>query len=139
MCLLCHTLSVRKYHYSLCRSVLRPRESQFLKVDCTGLGGVCSVARWLRNQRMRSAHQGDGVISIKQISPIKEHTPNSVFTPRPIRPEGYCHHPCLSVCPSVRPSVCPSVRLSVCYPKLVRAISQKRIDGSSPNLHTRCI
>ena len=45
----------------------------------------------------------------------------------------------VSVCLSVRPSVCLSVCPSVCYPKLVRAVSQKRIDGSSPNLHTRCI
>ena len=29
-----------------------------------------------------------------------------VFTPRPIRPEGYCRHPCPSVRPSIRMSVC---------------------------------
>ena len=60
-----------------------------------------------------------------------------VFTPRPIRPEGYCR----GLCPSVRPSVCTSVHLwSVCpLPRLVRTITRKRIDGSSPNLHTWCI
>ena len=31
------------------------------------------------------------------------------FTPRPIRPEGYCRHPCPSVCTFVRtlPEACP--------------------------------
>ena len=39
----------------------------------------------------------------------------------------------------VRPSFRLSVCLSSCNRKLFHAISQKRIDGSSPNLHTRCI
>ena len=57
------------------------------------------------------------------------------FYPRPIGPEGYCHHPRrLSVCPSVRPSVrlsvCPSVR-----PTLVTAL-QPTIFRAGCSYHT---
>ena len=52
---------------------------------------------------------------------------HALFTPRPIWPAEYCLRPCMYVCPSV----CLSVRPSVCYPKHVRVMSQKQIDGRS--------
>ena len=48
---------------------------------------------------------------------------NTVFTPRPIRPEGYCRR------------LCPAVRNIW----LVRTISQKPLLGITPNLVCMCI
>ena len=37
-------------------------------------------------------------------APFSDHS--VIFNPRSLRPKGYCHHPRLSVCPSVRLSAC---------------------------------